>query len=176
MEIKEMTEDNTINFQSCSKEISGLRAKFIVAWVKERWIQWVSCLVEEELVGWSHPEGSGQWLKVPRDISDKWCPSGACIGTLFNIFINDMDKGLECTLSNFAEDIKLSGPVDTTEGWDAIQKGLDKLKKSVHGNVMTFNNVQQFKVLHLGQGNPQYQSRLEDEGIESSPAEKDLGY
>jgi len=31
------------------------------------------------------------------------------------------------------------------------------------------------RVLHLGQGNPQYQYRLEDEGIESSPAKKDLG-
>ncbi|KAK4824873.1 hypothetical protein QYF61_021080 [Mycteria americana] len=31
------------------------------------------------------------------------------------------------------------------------------------------------KVLHLGQSNPQYQYRLGDEGMESSPAEKDLG-
>jgi len=31
------------------------------------------------------------------------------------------------------------------------------------------------KVLHMGQGNPYYQYRLEDEGIERSPAEKDLG-
>ncbi|GAB0179727.1 hypothetical protein GRJ2_000438000 [Grus japonensis] len=31
-----------------------------------------------------------------------------------------------------------------------------------------------YKVLHMGRGNPQYQYRLRDEGIESSP-EKDLG-
>jgi len=31
------------------------------------------------------------------------------------------------------------------------------------------------KVLHLGCGSPQYQYRLGDEWIESSPTEKDLG-
>ncbi|KAJ7417421.1 hypothetical protein BTVI_33000 [Pitangus sulphuratus] len=31
------------------------------------------------------------------------------------------------------------------------------------------------KVLHLGQGNPQYQYMLGDKQVESSPAEKDLG-
>lgn len=31
------------------------------------------------------------------------------------------------------------------------------------------------KVLHLGQGNLQYQYRLRKEGIEISPLEKDLG-
>ena len=34
------------------------------------------CSVDEELIGWSHPEGSGQQLNVQMGISDKWCPSG----------------------------------------------------------------------------------------------------
>ena len=42
---------------------------------------------------------------------------------LFNAFLGDMDSGIKCTLSKFADDTKLCGAVNTLEGRDVPSRG-----------------------------------------------------
>ena len=48
---------------------------------------------------------------------------------LFNILVGDVDNGMKCILSKFADDTKLTGTVHTVEGRDTMHRDLDRLEK-----------------------------------------------
>lgn len=58
---------------------------------------------------------------------------------LFNIFIDDTDCGIKCTLSKSVNDTKICGVVSAPEGWYTIQRDLDRLEKGAQVKLMRFN-------------------------------------
>ncbi|RMC07354.1 hypothetical protein DUI87_16816 [Hirundo rustica rustica] len=79
---------------------------------------------------------------------------------------------LKRLISGAGDDTKLSDAVDMTKGWDAIQRGLDKLKRWAHEDPMMFNKAK-CKVLHAF---IQYSSKMGEKWIGNSPDKDGLGF
>jgi len=95
--------------------------------------------VGEQLADRSGPQGYSKQgcLRLHPDTSG--VPQGFILGqVLFNILINDLNVGLECVLSKFADDAKLGGAIDSVEGREASQRDPDKLESWAITNHIMF--------------------------------------
>ena len=99
---------------------------------------------------------SSSWGKVTSGV-----PQGSVLGLLlFNVFINDLDEGIEGMLIKFADDTKLGGVGNTAEERIRFQNELNRLENWAQANKMNFNR-DKCKVLHLGRKNQMHKYTCE---------------
>ncbi|CAM4581149.1 unnamed protein product [Lepidochelys kempii] len=139
----------------------GLRGKLLSGignWLKDR----------RQRVGINGP--FSEWREVNSGV-----PQGSVLGpVLFNIFINDLGKGVNGEVAKFADDIKLLKTVKSQADCEEFQGDLTKLGVWATKWQMKFN-VDKCKVMHIGKHHPNYIYKLMGSKLAVTTQERDLG-
>ena len=85
----------------------------IYEWTVRRNENWMTCRASEVVIS----SAKSSWRPEASGVAQR-----SILGpVLFNIFINDLDKGTECILSKFTDDRKLGGVANAPKVCVAIQ-------------------------------------------------------
>ena len=102
-------------------------------------------------------------------------PQGSVLGpVLFLIYINDIDNGLNNTISKFADDTKIASSVISESDKKKLQDDLQKISNWSEKWEMPFN-INKCQILHVGSRNKKFDYDLCDEKLKSAQSVKDLG-
>ncbi|CAM4653692.1 unnamed protein product [Lepidochelys kempii] len=139
----------------------GIRGK-ILSWI-ENWLK-----DREQRVGINGK--FSEWRGVTSGV-----PQGSVLGPiLFNLFIKDLEKGVNSEVAKFADDTKLLKIVKTKADCEELQKDLTKLSDWATKWQMKFN-VDKCKVMHIGKNNPNQTYNTMGSNLATTNQERDLG-
>ena len=106
---------------------------------------------------------------------DSGVPQGTVLGgTLFTVYVEDVDDGVVAFVRKFADDTKGANVVEDESDAEQMQRDIDAMVEWGRQWEMVFN-VDKCKVLHLGRNNKQFKYRLGDVEMKVADEEKDLG-
>lgn len=124
--------------------------------------------IESWLNGWAQSV-------VTNDTKSNWKPvtTGALGLIQFNLFINDQDNRIECTMSRFGDDTEMGGVAAMLESHATIQRDLVKWRKMGWQEHTKFNKTK-LEVLYLERNNPMHPHSLGADELEGILAENVL--